>query len=190
MFRFGLQPGLILVFLIILLIIGLLCFGLIKLFIKANKTQRIIITSVIALFVAYIVGWFLPIGTLTGTWQLSSGFSANPRHITPAPQMLQFFDNGTGIKIDHEGNEISFEWQLVLPLDFRPSEELVIRTRPGSYIFRLYGFGTRLSIQNSLRGEWSIGRFDIPQDYRAIYRRRFRNGHSLGFAFIDNLPLP
>ena len=176
MFRFGLQPALIQVFIIILLVIGLLCCGLIKLYTIANKKQKAVLTSFIALCIAMAVGWFLPIGTLTGTWQLSSGFSANPRHITPAPQVLQFFDNGTGIKINHEGNEISFEWRFTTEsFGGEPREELRISTRPGTYIVRLYGFGTRVSIQNSLRGEWSMGRFDLPQDFRAIYRRSLRD---------------
>jgi hypothetical protein len=172
MFRFGIHPYLIVLALILFLIIGLFCFGLIKLFIKASKKQRIILTSVIALCVVFVVGWFLPIGTLTGTWQLSSGFSANPRNITPAPHMIQFFDDGTGYKIDHDGYEIDFEWHITTFEEYF-FEELKISTRPGWYIVRLYGFGTRLTIENSLRGEWSIGRFDLPQDYRATYRRSF-----------------
>ena len=172
MFRFGLQPELIVMAIILLLIIGLMCYGLIKLFKKANKKQRIILTSLISLLTAFAIGWFLPIGTLTGAWHLSSDFSAAPRNITPAPQMIQFFNDGTGVKIDHEGNEAVFEWYFRTFLG--SSEELIISTRVGSYIVRLYGFGTRLSIQNSLRGEWSIGRFDLPQDYKATFRRSFR----------------
>lgn len=114
-------------------------------------------------------GWFLPIGTLMGTWQLSSDFSASSRNIRPAPQMIQFLDDGIGTKIDHDGYEIDFEWYITT------FGELAFCTRFGSYIVRIYGFGTRLTIQNSLRGEWLIGRFDIPQDYRAAYRRNFRD---------------
>ena len=145
MFRFGLPPEMIVIALILLMIIGLICYGLIKLFIKANKKQKIMLTSAIALCTALVIGWFLPLGTLTGTWRLSSGFSASPRNITPAPQMLRFFDDGTGIKIDHDGSEIDFEWRITT------FEELAMSTRPGFYIVRLYGFGTRLTIQNSLR---------------------------------------
>jgi len=169
MFRFGFHPSFILITIILLLIVGLFCFGLIKLFLKVNKKQRLALISIIALCTALGVGWFLPIGTLTGTWQLSSGFSASPRNIRPAPQKIQLLNDGIGIKIDHDGYEIDFEWHITT------FEELALSTRPGSYIVRLYGFGTRLAIQNSLRGEWPIGRFDLPQDYRAVYRRSFRN---------------
>jgi len=169
MFRFGVHPFFILIAIILILIVGLFCFWLIRLFLKVNKKQRLVLISIIALCTALGVGWFLPIGTLTGTWQLSSGFSASPRNIRPAPQMMQFSDDGIGTKIDQDGYEIDFEWHITT------FEELALSTRSGSYIVRIYGFGTRLTIQNSLRGEWSIGRFDLPQDYRAVYRRSFRN---------------
>ena len=169
MFRFGLHPSFILIAIIMLLIIWLLCFWLKKLFLKSNKKQKLIFISIIALCMTLGAGWFLPIGTLMGTWQLSSDFSASSRNIRPAPQMIQFLDDGIGTKIDHDGYEIDFEWYITT------FGELAFCTRFGSYIVRIYGFGTRLTIQNSLRGEWLIGRFDIPQDYRAAYRRNFRD---------------
>jgi len=149
-----------------LLVGGLLVFGLVKLFLKASKIQRILLSIVIALCIA----WWLPIGSLTGTWQLSSGFSANPIHIRPAPQSMQFNSDGTGIKVDHEGYELSFEWRIT---DFG---ELNMSTRPHSfYMIRFRGFGTRMSLEDSLRGERTIGRFDTQRDFTANFRRRFRS---------------
>ena len=100
------------------------------------------------MFTVFVIGWTLPLGTLTGTWRLSSGFSALPRDICPAPLLIHFFDDGTGRKIDSEGDVVDFEWHITI------HNELAMDTRFGSYIIRFSGFGTRLSIENSLRGEW------------------------------------
>jgi len=151
-------------------IVGLLVYGLAKLFSKSDKKQRTLLTFVIILCASFAVGWFLPIGTLTGgAWQLSSGFSANPRHIRPAPLSIQFFDDGTGIKIDYEGYERDFEWHITM------FDEVAISTRWSSYIVRFHGFGTRLSLEDSMRGERSMGRFDTRRDFTAHFRRSFLN---------------
>ena len=155
---------------IALLIVELLIYGLVKLFILSSKLQKITLACAIIVFVSFMVGWFHPVGTLTGNeWQLSSGFRANPRHIQPAPLSIRFFDDGTGTKVNDEGYEQNFEWHIT------SFDELVLSTRWGSYIVTIYGFGTRLRLEHSLRGEATMGRFDTRQDFRAHYRRSFWN---------------
>jgi len=152
--------------LIMLSVIILLIYGLIKLFSRASKRQRILLAVIVILCTGFSISWWIPIGTLTGTWQLHSDFRAHPRHIGPAPLEIQFFDDGSGIKIDHDGYEQNFEWHITV------FDELAISTRIGSYIVRFTGFGTRLTIENVLRGEATMGRFDTRSDFRASFRRR------------------
>jgi len=152
--------------LVLLLVICLLVYGFVKLFSKASKRQKILLAFIVILCIGFSIAWWLPIGTLTGTWQLHSDFRAHPRHIRPAPLEIQFFDDGTGIKIDHNGYEQHFEWHITV------FNELAMSTRFGSYIIRFTGFGTRLTIENALRGEATMGRFDTRSDFRARYRRR------------------
>ena len=160
--------GLLIVALFALLILVLVVVGLAKLFLIFKKPQRIALACIIVGFVSIIVAWFCPIGTLTGsTWQLSNGFRANPRHIQPAPLSIQFFDDGTATKINHDGYVQDFEWHLTV------FDELSINTRWGSYIVRFRGFGTRLSLEDSLRGERSMGRFDTRSDFTVHFRRSF-----------------
>lgn len=167
MFRFGIGGE----FIVFLLAVVVLAVWLCYLLMEANKERKVIIISIIALFAIFGIGWFVPaLWGLTGTWRLTSDFDASPRRVTPAPHMLQFFNDGTGTKINHHGYEVDFNWHIT---NFG---ELSLNTRSGSYIVRIYGFGTRLSIQNSLRGDgWRIGRFSLPRDFRAIYIRSFWN---------------
>ena len=136
-----------------------------ELFLRGNKALRILLVFVAVL----CIGWWLPFGTLTGTWQLSHGFRVTPRHIRPAPLSMQFFGDGTGMKIDHNEYKRAFEWRIT------QHGELAMTYRDGAYIIRFRGFGTRMTIENSLRGEWSMGRFDTRSDFTATYRRSFRN---------------
>jgi len=156
----------------ILLAVSLLAFGVYSLFTKVGERQQVLLAIAVILCVIFIVGWRVPIGTLTGTWQLTSDFRANPRHVQPAPTTIRFFNDGTGTKIDHEGYEREFEWHW---RTIGYSRELAMNTRWGSYIVRFRGFGTRLTIEDSLRGERTMGRFDTRRDFRANFRRSFRN---------------
>jgi len=159
--------GMILLGLFMLPIVALLVYGIVKLLSKANKKQRILLTLVAIICVSVGIGWWLSIGTLTGAWQLHSDFNANPRHVHPAPLSIHFFGDGTGAKIDNNGYEQSFEWHITT------HGELTMNTRFSSYIVRFRGFGTRLILEDSLRGERTMGRFDTRYDFRATYRRIF-----------------
>jgi len=156
----------------ILLAVSLLAFGVYTLFTKVGERQQVLLAIAVILCVIFIIGWRIPMGSLTGTWQLTSDFRANPRHVQPAPATIQFFNDGTGTKIDLEGFEREFEWYWRTILY---SRELAMSTRWGSYIVRFRGFGTRLTIEDSLRGERTMGRFDTRRDFRATFRRSFRN---------------
>jgi hypothetical protein len=163
--------ALMIVGLIALPIVGLLIFGFIKLLLKVSRKRKIILLSAIALLAGLVTGWQSPIGgTLTGTWVLYQGFNANPRHIRPAPLAIRFFDDGTGTKTDYDGNETAFEWSFRIS-SFDTAETLVFSTRAGSYYVRLNGFGTRLMLEHTLRGDSTMGRVDTHRDFRAYFRR-------------------
>jgi len=156
--------------LLILAVVGCIVYFYAKLFIRVNKKLKILL-AILALFA---IGWWFPIGSLEGTWQLQNDFRANPRHIESAPLTLQFFDDGTGIKIDYSSHERGFTWEM---MSFGRSydEELSISGRWHSYTVSFRGFGTVMTIQAVLRGEDTMGRFDTANDFTATYRRSWRN---------------
>jgi len=155
---------------IVVLIAQLFVYALAKLFLRFTKKSRIIMACVIVACVGYTTAWFAPIGSLLGSsWQLSSDFRTNPRNTASAPSSIQFFDDGAGTKNDQNGYVSDFEWH------FTTFDELAISTRYGSYIVRIHGFGTRLRLEGSIRGERTMGRFETRSDFTAHFRRGLMN---------------
>ncbi|MCL2015574.1 MAG: hypothetical protein FWG68_04935 [Defluviitaleaceae bacterium] len=144
--------------------------------INATPRQRLLtlyITLGTAASLALIVMfWSVPIfGGLTGNWRLMSDFNASPVNISHAAQGLHFSKNGTGIEIGENGEQTPFEWGF---RTFNSTEtELYFSTRFDFFITRIQAFGLILTIESSRRGELSWGRFNLPRDFRAIYRRSF-----------------
>ena len=166
-----------LVSLAIFALLSLLCMGFfiywgVKIFRRAPRPLKILIGVLGLPLLGFAVGWWLPIGQLEGDWELQTGFRANPRHIAPAPQAIQFLADGLGTKTNPQGQPQDITWQMVTRT-YGGEEvlELDISGRWHSYWVRVWGFGTRMSIQATLRGEATMGRFDTASSFTATYRR-------------------